>query len=101
MADKISYIQGNLRAIRAAMKLGQVDFGALLNIPRSTYVHYENGNSEPSIQAMVRLSEITGKSIETLINTDISAIPSCELQESILPAVSKLAISPNAKNQDY
>lgn len=101
MADQISYIKENLKSIRAATTMGQVDFADLLNLPRSTYVHYEAGNSEPSLQVVMRLIEVTGFSLETLVNSDLSDIPKPELAQKILPFVSKAATKNTTKNTPY
>lgn len=94
MADNI--LASNLKTVRSIMGLNQEEFSNLLGVPRTTYAHHEQGNSEPSLSTMKRLIEVTGKPLESFTNVLLSNIPECELSESILINMAKLAAKTNA-----
>ncbi len=39
-----------------------------LGVSRQTYINYENGNSEPSFESLIKISNILDASIDELLN---------------------------------
>ncbi len=56
-----------MREFRAKAHYTQQDISQLLNIQRQTYSNYENGIRMPSIEVMIRLTEIYSVSMDCLI----------------------------------
>lgn len=80
----------NLKVVRSVMGLNQFQFSDLMGVPRTTYAHHEQGNSEPSLSFMERLIEVTGKPLEAFTKADLSEIPADELRQQIMVTSSKL-----------
>lgn len=89
-------LASNLKTVRTVMGLTQAEFATLLKMPTTTYAHHEQGNSEPSISTMQRIIEMTGKPLKSFTDGLLSEIPSCDLSESILTTMAKLAAKNNA-----
>ena len=59
----------NLRFYRTSKTdYSQTDIARMLYMDRSTYSHYELGNSEPSIDTLKNLSRILNVNVDTLVN---------------------------------
>lgn len=84
----MAIINDNLRTIRGLMGLTQTQFSDILNTPRTTYTHYENGNSEPGIAFAVTVSKLTSLNVDTLISEDLSAKNPEKLASELLKSVS-------------
>lgn len=56
-----------LKQLRTAAGMTQQDVARLLGVDRTTYVKYENGNSDPSTATLVRLADYFGVSVDYLI----------------------------------
>ena len=56
-----------LRELREKRGLSMKDAADLLNMPYTTYVNYEKGTLEPNIQALFRLANFFGVSIDDLL----------------------------------
>ena len=56
-----------LRELREKRGISMKDAADFLNIPYTTYVNYEKGTREPNIQAIFKLSDFFGVSIDTLL----------------------------------
>lgn len=56
-----------LRELREKRGLSMKDAADLLNMPYTTYVNYEKGTREPNIQALFRLANFFGVSIDDLL----------------------------------
>lgn len=56
-----------LRELRENHGLSMKDAADLLNMPYTTYVNYEKGTREPNIQALFRLANFFGVSIDDLL----------------------------------
>ncbi len=78
------------------MGLSQAEFADLINLPKTTYAHQEQGNSEPSLTTMQRLIEITGKPLEAFTTGLLINIPKEELLQDILTTMAKLAAKKEA-----
>jgi transcriptional regulator with XRE-family HTH domain len=93
MNDNI--LSRNLKTVRSVMGLNQFEFAELMGVPRTTYAHHEQGNSEPSLSFMERLMKITGKPLESFIGGDLSQIPVDELRKDIMAASARFAAKAN------
>ena len=66
----------NIKDLRSALGWSQVDLARKLNITKQTVSNWENGNIQPSIEMLVRLSKIFGVTTDHLLgletNTQIS-----------------------------
>jgi transcriptional regulator with XRE-family HTH domain len=62
----------NLKTLRKLNGESQQDIANLLGIPRTTYSDYEQGNSEPNIQKLIRLSEHFKVSIGDIVGVKIN-----------------------------
>lgn len=56
-----------LRELREKRGLSMKDVAKALEIPYTTYVNYEKGTREPNIEALFRLADFFGVSIDTLL----------------------------------
>ena len=73
--ESIMLITGkNIKHIRKTNKLTQKGFAHQLNVSRPSLGSYEECRAFPSIMFLIKLSEICGHGIKTLVTTDISKI---------------------------
>ena len=56
-----------LKELRQGRKLRQIDVALAIGIDRTTYVKYENQQSEPSIDILKRIAGFYGVSIDYLV----------------------------------
>jgi len=66
-------IHDNLKKLREEIGLTQKQVANYLNVTRSTYSYYETGRSLPSIQSLIKLSEIFGISCDYILNEKVSS----------------------------
>lgn len=64
----------NIRYIRRCRKLTQSKFADQIKVSRAALGSYEELRALPNILVMIKLSEISGHGIKTLVTTDISKI---------------------------
>ena len=69
-----NYIQTNLALLRKWKKLTQEEAATGMGFKRTTYSNYENGHTEPDIEALQKISSFHGISIDNLVNTDLSNV---------------------------
>lgn len=60
----------NLREIRLKKGMTQVQAAKELNITRQTYYNYETGKRQADYETLLRLGELFGVSVESLIKDD-------------------------------
>jgi DNA-binding XRE family transcriptional regulator len=89
MADNI--LASSLKTVRSAMGLNQAEFADLMEVPRTTYAHHEQGNSEPSLSTMQRLIKVTGYPLEAFTTGTLMEIPKEKLVMDIMTTMAKLA----------
>jgi transcriptional regulator with XRE-family HTH domain len=58
----------NIVITRKALTVSQREFAKLMGVAQATVIAYEKGDRAPSLEFMVRLKTITGKSIEELMH---------------------------------
>ncbi|MDP4210451.1 MAG: LexA family transcriptional regulator [Bacteroidota bacterium] len=75
------YLAENLSLLRKRRKRTQDDVAFTVNIKRSTYTGIEVGNSKPSIEVLIALSNYFGIAIDTLLKIDLSKLSEFQLSE--------------------
>lgn len=58
----------NLKQIRKQKKMTQQEIASKLNITQSTYSGYESGKYEPSIEMLIKISQLLQTSIDKIVN---------------------------------
>lgn len=58
----------NLKQIRKQRKMTQQEIASKLNVTQSTYSGYESGKYEPSIEMLIKISQILQISIDKIVN---------------------------------
>lgn len=69
------YLYKNLKALRKAKGWTQDEMLSVCGITRSTWSNYENGQTEPDIQTIAKVSGVFEVSIDDLILKDLSNLP--------------------------
>lgn len=67
----VNYLQANLAFLRKGKKLTQEEAATGMGFKRTTYSNYENGHTEPDIEALQKISSFHDISIDNLLNTDL------------------------------
>lgn len=87
-----------LKMLRSARGVLQKDIAALLGIDRTTYVKYEKGVSEPSIETLLKLADYFGVSVDFLLGREdedtkkeIAALPDDDLNLEIIKLLTELS----------
>ena len=87
-----------LKMLRSARGVLQKDIAALLGIDRTTYVKYEKGVSEPSIETLLKLADYFGVSVDFLLGREdedtkkeIAALSDDDLNLEIIKLLSELS----------
>lgn len=65
-------IAQNIKYLRKKNKLSQQELATQLEVARTTMGDYERGHTEPSIETLVRLSEIFSVKLDQLLKEDLS-----------------------------
>jgi transcriptional regulator with XRE-family HTH domain len=66
------YFAKNLRFLRRRAELSQSELGDKLATDYNTISRYENGKSTPKLEALTKLAQVFGVSIEALRNEDLT-----------------------------
>ncbi len=75
------YFNKNIKFLRKRRKRTQDEVAFALNMKRSTLSGYENGVSQPGIEALTKFSEYYGIAIDTLIKIDLSTLSESQLSQ--------------------
>lgn len=75
------FLSSNIQLLRKRRKRTQDDVASAISIKRTTYTGIEIGNSFPSIEVLVNISNYFGISIDTLLKVDLSKISAYQLSE--------------------
>ncbi|WP_411898184.1 LexA family transcriptional regulator [Elizabethkingia occulta] len=75
----MSHLPENLRYLRAQLKCSQQKVADDLLITRGRYSKYEDGDSEPPIEILVKISRYYHISIDLMVSIDIRRYPLAEL----------------------
>ena len=79
--DTTMHFNTNIKFLRKHRKRTQDDVAFALGMKRSTLSGYENGVSEPNIEALVAFSKYFGIAIDTLGKVDLSVISPSQLSQ--------------------
>lgn len=85
------YFAKNLRFLRRRAELSQAELGDKLTTDYNTISRYENGKSTPKLEALTKLAQVFGVSIEALRNEDLTHQP------APAPPQGLSAVQPEAK----
>lgn len=69
-----NFLSKNLRFLREQAGLSQSDFNAV-GIKKATFSNYENGNTEPKIDVLIKLSKFLGVQLGDMLSKDLSKLP--------------------------
>jgi transcriptional regulator with XRE-family HTH domain len=75
------YLTSNIKLLRKRRKRTQDDVATAINIKRATYCGLEIGNSLPSIETLVALSDYFRVAIDTLLKIDLQKLSEFQLSE--------------------
>src|SRR6266542_2880823 len=92
-----NYIQTNLALLRKRKKLTQEEAATGMGFKRTTYSNYENGHTEPDIEALQKISSFHGISIDNLVNTDLSNVHGNVHPNGNYPTIEEPELSMNSE----
>lgn len=69
--SKEIYINENLRKIRLNSKLTQPEMCKILNVHKNSLIKYEHGRTAVPLDIVIKLTEITGATLDELVFTKI------------------------------
>jgi transcriptional regulator with XRE-family HTH domain len=72
----------NLRFLRRRAELSQSELGDKLATDYNTVSRYENGKSTPKLEALTKLAQVFGVSVEALRNQDLTQQPTASSQSA-------------------
>ncbi len=75
------FFSSNIKFLRKHRGRTQDDMAFALNLKRSTLSGYENGVSEPNLEALVAFSKYFGIAIDTLVKVDLSTMSEWQLSQ--------------------
>ncbi len=68
----MSIIGKNIKKIRAVKKISQTDFASLFDLSRGSVGSYEEGRAEPKIDAIIKIANRFGLSIDLLLTKELT-----------------------------
>ena len=77
----------NLKRFRKSKKMTQTELGRMLNYGSTAIANYESGRNEPSLDILIRLSEILNVSLDDLLG----ASPKNKEEQTILMSFETLS----------
>jgi transcriptional regulator with XRE-family HTH domain len=69
----VNCLPRNLKYLRKQRKLRQEEMQDQVGFSRSTWSNYENGNTDPSIDNLIKISIFFGISLDELVTKDLAA----------------------------
>jgi transcriptional regulator with XRE-family HTH domain len=63
----MNYFPTNLRHLRAEHNLSQQEIANVLGIKQNTYSNYERGNTDPSLDLLLKISRLFRTSLDMLV----------------------------------
>lgn len=69
----------NLWLLRRCRGLTHREVAAALYLERSAYSRYEEGEARPPYEALLRLAELYGTTVQALLTEDLSAQPQTQI----------------------
>jgi transcriptional regulator with XRE-family HTH domain len=76
-----TYFSSNLKFLRNRKKKTQEFVATSLNMTRSTLNNYENGNTAPSLKALIALADYYRISVDSLLRIDLSQLRESQFYE--------------------
>jgi len=67
------YLAENIQVVRKWLRDSQETFGARFSVVRSTVAKWEAGESQPPVEVLLTLQDLTGKTVAELVRTKIAA----------------------------
>ncbi len=67
------YLAENIQVVRKWLRDSQETFGARFSVVRSTVAKWEAGESQPPVEVLLTLQDLTGKTVAELVRTKITA----------------------------
>ena len=74
------FFHANLRFLRKRKRLSQMALAEELAITRSSLNNYENGNVQPRLETLLKLSECFSLPVDFLLRLDLSKFPELEIR---------------------
>ena len=65
-------MRNNFRKYRELAHLTQAELAEKLHVSRQSYIHYENGSTEPSFEVLIQISQILHASIDDLLGNVVA-----------------------------
>ncbi len=59
-----------IKELRVSLGLNQIEFGKLLKVTKQSVSNWENGNIQPSIDMLIRISNVFSVSADYLLGLD-------------------------------
>lgn len=103
--DNLSFFPNNLKTLRKLNLLSQSELSKLLGISRSSLSFYESGESEPTLNVLIKISKFFNVSLDYLIFKKINSkflanlISYDSLKKQNLDALEKLDLLDILKNK--
>lgn len=95
-----NFLATNLIALRNRLRLTQTKVAADVDLKRTTYMNYESGHTEPSIETALKLASYFGVSLEELMKNnlaDVHLTAKSSEAENVHPSVHP-SVHPMSKN---
>jgi transcriptional regulator with XRE-family HTH domain len=93
----LSTIGKRLRAIRESLKLTQAELAKKVGLTQSAISHFEEGKRTPSAQALEKIANGLGMSVDTLLGLASNSSGDSEKDAAIEGIVNKLKSQPKEK----
>ena len=75
------FLSSNIQLLRKRKRKTQTDVASVICVKRTSYTGIEIGNTFPSIEVLVNISNYFGVSIDTLLKVDLSKLSPYQLSE--------------------
>jgi DNA-binding XRE family transcriptional regulator len=82
----MAFINQNLHALRAHLQLNRQEMADSLHVKRTTYINYEEGDSEPKVDFLITLHKVYGVDINKFL-TDVYSVTSIKFKSPIVQNV--------------
>lgn len=93
-------LSSNLKALRKSHKLNQKELAFLLKISQSAIAHYENGDRQPTIDSLLKFSNLFNVSIDELLGHQVEHKPVDIDKEDFKHDLIELLLDKNEKGFD-
>ncbi len=80
-----------LKEFRKKLKISQTELSNKIQMPQSTYSHYENGSNEPDIKTLIKLADFYKVPIDALVERKFNNIEFAKFTDTHFELLSKIA----------